>query len=439
MPYVPNRVRVGSTGIIRPSILLPRQRNNHPLLQNNKLLALALGHNRMFDFAGGLFGALTGTGQPAVKPRMGASIGILSTGNGDNLFSPKPAITPSQITMAAIGTVAASTANIFIGMSFRTNNLGYRLDTTNAASPILTLTKASVVQISSGIALTPGVPYALVASHDKTTGATYFAARNLLTGRVQIATATNTQNPVASNTGWSIGRAINASANHSIALGLVSLCFLPMKALIDWTADPWGLFEPFALDVNSSQTSGTAYSLNATAGSYLISGAATRTAAQRMLGATTGSYLISGVATRTAAARMLAATAGSYATTGAAARTSVGRMLGAAPGTYTINGAAASLVKNSGGSTYTLSADAGSYAMTGAAASLAAARKLAANAGSYIVTGQAASLVKVNRYILQADAGSYLIAGSGAILEKSGVGPTSTSDIYTWMRRQLRK
>jgi hypothetical protein len=419
MLYVPNKLRVHSAALTRPSILLPKPRSNHPLLRGNRLLALALGHSRMFDFVGGNFGTLSGTSQAAVKPRIGATIGILSTGNGDNLFSPKPAIAPSQITIAAIGTVAASAANNFVGMSLRSNNVGYRLDTTSAASPILSLTKASVVQISSGIALTAGVPYAVAVSHDKTTGNTNFVVRDLLTGRVRIATTTNTQNPVTSNTGWCVGRGVNTSANNNIALCLISLCFLPITALIAWSADPWGLFEPVTVDVHSQQAGvgGSPYTLTAAQGSFTLTGQAANLLFGRKLSAAQASFAFTGQAANLLYGRKIVAAQASFSLSGQSASLLFGRRLMAGQASFTLTGQPATLSYN-GVNSYTLVAASGSFSASGQPANLLYGRRLSASQGSFAFSGQAAGL-RANR-VLPAGYASFSLTGNPAALTYSG-------------------
>ena len=111
----------------------------------------------------------------------------------------------------------------------------------------------------------------------------------------------------------------------------------------------------------------------------------------------------------------LNASAGSYTLTGQAAtftHTSASAyVLTASAGSYTLTGKAATLAKNSA-----LSASAGSYSLTGKSATLLKNSALSANTGSYTLTGQDATFTYVvpGRYVLTANAGSYVYNGNDA-------------------------
>ena len=162
---------------------------------------------------------------------------------------------------------------------------------------------------------------------------------------------------------------------------------------------------------------------------YNISGGGTA----YTLAATAGSYLISGDSANVASARKLGVSPGSYSVTGTAALLAAQRKLGAAPGSYSINGAATSLV-----AARKLSLSPGVYTINGAAAQTGAQRKLAAAAGSYFVTGQAINTIVIRHYVLPAAAGSYFIQGSGANLTYSGA-PLNVSDTQYYRRRKFKR
>lgn len=143
---------------------------------------------------------------------------------------------------------------------------------------------------------------------------------------------------------------------------------------------------------------------------YTVNPQAIVSAAQAFtLNAEAGSYAITGAAATVPAARAINAAAGSYSITGALAALLAGRSINAEPGSYSITGAAASLLRD-----LVLNAEAGAYAITGALASLLAGRSLNAEPGSYSITGVDAAL---NRgFALNAEPGSYAVSGAAATL-----------------------
>jgi hypothetical protein len=133
----------------------------------------------------------------------------------------------------------------------------------------------------------------------------------------------------------------------------------------------------------------------------------------KSLDADAGSYVVTGTTASLEYGRVASADAGSYAVTGSAAGLEYDRQVEAGAGSYAVTGTTASLEHGR-----QLVPDAGSYAVTGTTANLEHGRQLVPDAGSYAVTGTNASLEygrKVN-----ADAGSYAVTGSTASLEYSG-------------------
>lgn len=177
--------------------------------------------------------------------------------------------------------------------------------------------------------------------------------------------------------------------------------------------------------------SGGAYTLDALAGSYVITGSAAAVHASRLLDGLAGHYVVTGSAAATVASRRVSATAGAFTITGASALTVTARLVAAAAGAITITGASAQTL-----ATRRLSTDAGSYSFTGASAGLLAARALSATAGAMSVAGSAAVVTQVVAlpavsgsvaidgspittriaHVMVAGTGAFLIAGSDAIL-----------------------
>lgn len=144
---------------------------------------------------------------------------------------------------------------------------------------------------------------------------------------------------------------------------------------------------------------GTAYSLTAAAGSYVLTGQAAGALKQSRVTADAGAYALTGVA-----AGLTKSAAASYSLT-------------AEPGAYTLTGIAANTRKST-----RMAAEAGAYALTGVAANLlkttAGAYVLLADTGVYTLNGVAAGLTKtsLNAYTLTAEPGSYSFTGLPTVL-----------------------
>lgn len=149
---------------------------------------------------------------------------------------------------------------------------------------------------------------------------------------------------------------------------------------------------------------GGAFTLDAAAGSYALTGAAAELLAGRALDAVAGSYAVTGQAAQLLAARVISADAGVYVLSGAAAGLLAGRVLVANPGAYVLSGAVAELLAGR-----LLVLDAGAYALSGAVAQLLVGRVLDAASGAYVLTGAAAAALAAR--VLAADPGAYVVTG----------------------------
>lgn len=132
---------------------------------------------------------------------------------------------------------------------------------------------------------------------------------------------------------------------------------------------------------------GTAYSMDALAGSYAVSGAAATFLNNRAIAATAGAYTITGVSAATLATRVLPTAIGTYAVSGASALTTAQRVVLANAGATSITGANAFLTRG-----VSFDATAGTVLITGAPTSLMAARVLVTSSGAYTILGSSADI-----------------------------------------------
>lgn len=122
------------------------------------------------------------------------------------------------------------------------------------------------------------------------------------------------------------------------------------------------------------------------------------------LDASSGSYSVSGLDVTELINRSLNASSGSYAVTGAAATLNSNKVLNSSSGSYSLTGSSATLTVKVA---FVLTADNGSYALTGNATEVLINRVLVASNGTYSLTG---ALATVGRQItLRANSGSYNI------------------------------
>lgn len=133
---------------------------------------------------------------------------------------------------------------------------------------------------------------------------------------------------------------------------------------------------------------GTAYSIDALAGTYAVTGFASTFLNNRAIASLAGAYAITGASAATVTQRQLAALSGAYNVTGASAAPVAGRIVLSGTGAVAVTGAAAFLTRG-----VSLEASAGAVTATGANAGLFAARLLFAGNGSFVIVGSAADIV----------------------------------------------
>lgn len=172
---------------------------------------------------------------------------------------------------------------------------------------------------------------------------------------------------------------------------------------------PIGLL-PIAADEPVASTPG-AYSIVASAGSYVLTGTAAGLKHGWVVAAAPGAYAMTGAAAALKHGYKVPATAGSYALTGSAAALKHGWKVPAGVGSYALAGSVAGLALGR-----KVAAAAGSYAMSGAAAALKHGWVTAAAPGSYAFLGSDAALSKLSSKFVLAGSGIYLMTGSDAAL-----------------------
>jgi hypothetical protein len=127
------------------------------------------------------------------------------------------------------------------------------------------------------------------------------------------------------------------------------------------------------------------------------------------LNASPGTYAVTGTDATVVRGLVVSAVLGVYTTTGTAATTVRGLAINAVPGVYTVTGFDADLVPLVPGA-FVIAADPGVYTLTGTAATTVSTRFVTADPGAYVVTGTAASTVRGK--VVSADPGVYAVTGT---------------------------
>lgn len=157
----------------------------------------------------------------------------------------------------------------------------------------------------------------------------------------------------------------------------------------------------------------TAYSLEALAGSYSLTGQTASLEKGSLVVASAGSYLLTGQTAGLLKGSKVSADSGPYTLTGQSASLLKGFEVSADSGTYTLSGQDVSLVYS--GTAVVLTADNGAYTLTGISAFLEKGGLLTASNGSYALTGQTVTLL--TGFKVAAGAGSFSLTGQDASLK----------------------
>jgi hypothetical protein len=129
------------------------------------------------------------------------------------------------------------------------------------------------------------------------------------------------------------------------------------------------------------------------------------------LEASPGTFSITGQASGTIVDRIINASPGTYAVTGNTGGLLADRILQADPGAYTYAGASSDLIRD-----LILSAEPGTYQITGVSSALLVDKILLAESGTYTITGHDATLVvtEVGEVVLVAEPGTFTVTGADA-------------------------
>ena len=163
----------------------------------------------------------------------------------------------------------------------------------------------------------------------------------------------------------------------------------------DWTS---GVFDPAEFGGGSTSTSNSwaaklialrpipnAYSLTASAASFVLTAATAGLLAARKIVAAAGSFALAGTTAGLLRGLRFIVDAGSFTLTGTSAAFIYGRRIVAEAASFVLTGSSASLL-----AARNIAAGAGVFALSGAATGLSVARKIIAGAGAFVVSSVAA-------------------------------------------------
>lgn len=201
--------------------------------------------------------------------------------------------------------------------------------------------------------------------------------------------------------------------------GLLSLAVafrrpLSISEIRDLSQNPWQIFRKSPGRVYFfPSAAGGAYTLDATSGSFALTGSSVELTVSRNLDASSGSFALTGSNVSLELGRVIDATSGSYALTGTNAELSVGRQIDATSGSFAITGTDVDLTYTPAGA-YSLDLNSGSYALTGSTVSLEVGRQLDATSGTFSITGTDVDLAR--GYAFDLSSGSYSFTGTNVDL-----------------------
>jgi len=153
--------------------------------------------------------------------------------------------------------------------------------------------------------------------------------------------------------------------------------------------------------------------LNATSGSFALSGTAATLEVGRKVSATSGTFTLTGTAVTMLAGYTMNVASGAFTETGTASTLEVGRKLLPSNGTFTLTGTASTLERGR-----KLLPASGTYALTGQSSTLEVGHVLSPASGAFTFTGTSATLER-NKEIVAAS-GTFALTGTDATLTKSG-------------------
>lgn len=209
--------------------------------------------------------------------------------------------------------------------------------------------------------------------------------------------------PTSSTTGFTDPMALAVVFRRPLATGEI-------RSLAD---NPWQIFAKPGRVYFFPSAAGGAYTLDATSGSFALTGSSVELTVSRNLDASSGSFALTGSNVSLELGRVIDATSGSYALTGTNAELSVGRQIDATSGSFAITGTDVDLTYTPAGA-YSLDLNSGSYALTGSTVSLEVGRQLDATSGTFSITGTDVDLAR--GYAFDLSSGSYSFTGTNVDL-----------------------
>ncbi len=281
------------------------------------------------------------------------------------------------------------------------------------------IVKKNVVALS-GISLTSGTPYAMVASHQVSSGDWYLLLRNMLTGEISSIAGNNTSGTTPNTETTALigaGRSdLNVGWNGDIYMCGMALEFLPRGAGERWLQDPWRIFQDDQKVFYSLGTAagGGATTLTAEPGTYTLTGQTVTLKKGNVLAVGHGSYTQTGQDVTLKKNVTLTVGTGTYASTGqdvTLTKTSVAASLNVEHGSYVLSGQNVGLRRG-----LALVVEHGSYALSGRDVTFKKNVTLTVGHGSYSLTGQDVALK--NNHVLAVGHGTYALTGQAAGLSK---------------------
>jgi hypothetical protein len=193
-----------------------------------------------YDVVSGTTGTRTGTITSDIRfPGIGCKSTDATTSRYDY---GSQTTTQTKFTACAVFIFDGGTNNIIVCNS--DSNSGFRLEYGSGAG--IRISKGGVTNLAN-IALTNGIPYAVVASHEQTAGDYYLLLKNLNTGAITVATQTSTTVSTAGTgaVGVAGGRVTGGSYSWSgtIFMAVAAFEYLPRSLGEAWLQNPWAIFQ----------------------------------------------------------------------------------------------------------------------------------------------------------------------------------------------------
>jgi hypothetical protein len=232
-------------------------------------------------------------------------------------------------------------------------NSSFRLGASNGNGLDLGLVKGGVFALPT-VSLVSGVWYAMITSHDQSTGAYYITIKPLSGGDVTRATGTNTAASSASDGTASVGTSrkdYSGTWNGAIALAYTSFQWVPEARASVLLENPWQIFAPVEEPVFYSLGGNTTG-----AGSSSITFAASAVGAANKPVAGSSSFTFAASATGAANKPATGSASLTFAAEAEGSSASSGAAVGSASLTFAATGAGASIRPATGSATLAFSA-----------------------------------------------------------------------------------